>query len=702
MRKLQLLAALLLLAVLSNAQAPQLMNYQAVARDNAGTVIANQSIGLRFSILNNSPTGTAVYVETQTTSTNSLGLFSVQVGGGTVVSGNFSTIPWGSGQKYMKVEADFSGGTNYTTFGNSQLVSVPYALYALNGGGGGVTGPTGPQGPQGLDGATGATGPQGPQGTAGAQGAQGNPGATGPTGPTGPQGSGGGATGATGPTGPTGANGTGGGPTGATGPTGPQGTAGAQGSQGPAGPTGQQGTAGAQGPQGVTGPTGPQGAQGNAGAQGAQGIQGPTGPTGATGVGVTGPTGVGTQGPTGPTGPAGSGGVSGTLNYVAKFTPNGTTVGNSLMQDNGTNIGVNGAPNAADRVLITQGTMTGGLRINKTTTTALNYGARFNHTAGTQSNDVYANLSGNASLGGFSATNPALLSVVAGGNSVAVAGLAPALTDSVVAVQGQAAVWHGGLFSSLDTFQFGAVGVFGISQSKVPYTPGVLGYGSEYSATLDTALCGVYGTYNTANYGVGVMGVGYNGVESAGSADVGVYGSAADYAFYGVGDYAVTGTKSAVVPTSQGQQKLYCMESPEIWFEDFGHATLKNGKATINLDELYLETVVIDNSHPMIVTVTPEGNCKGLYVVPGTTSFEVRELGNGHSNLNFSYRITCKRLNYQDHRFGADVAGAATDTRGSAHYVAPTPINHAEALAKSKANKMNAKSSAKINRLMRP
>lgn len=144
-------------------------------------------------------------------------------------------------------------------------------------------------------------------------------------------------------------------PAGSTGPTGPTGSTGSVGLTGPTGPTGV-GTTGPTGPTGSgAGPTGPTGPTG-------VGVTGPTGAkgaTGATGVGVTGPTGptgVGLVGPTGPTGPGGSGSISGTLNYVTKFTPNGTTLGNSQIFDDGTNIGIGTTvPDATLHILSTAG-----------------------------------------------------------------------------------------------------------------------------------------------------------------------------------------------------------------------------------------------------------------------------------------------------------------------------------------------------------
>lgn len=114
------------------AQTPQAINYQAVARNISGSVIANQNIGVRLSILNGSVGGPAVYTESHTVSTNAYGLFTLGIGQGVPSLGSFATVGWGSGTKFLKVEIDPAGGTNYQLQGTSQMLSVPYALYAEN------------------------------------------------------------------------------------------------------------------------------------------------------------------------------------------------------------------------------------------------------------------------------------------------------------------------------------------------------------------------------------------------------------------------------------------------------------------------------------------------------------------------------------------------------------------------------------------
>jgi hypothetical protein len=92
--------------------------------------VVNTSVGIKISILQGSASGTAAYVETQTTTTNANGLATLAIGGGTPVTGTFAGINWASGNYFIKTETDPTGGTNYTISGTSQLLSVPYALYA--------------------------------------------------------------------------------------------------------------------------------------------------------------------------------------------------------------------------------------------------------------------------------------------------------------------------------------------------------------------------------------------------------------------------------------------------------------------------------------------------------------------------------------------------------------------------------------------
>jgi len=305
-RIIQIFAIVCLTVVLlqpqkAEAQSPEKMSYQAVVRNSTDNLVPSQLIGMQISILQDSASGTMVYSETQTPTTNANGLVSIEIGGGI----GFDTINWGSGPYFLKTEIDLTGGTNYTITGTSQLLSVPFALFAKTSGSSipgpqGDTGVMGPTGIQGLTGATGAIGPQGATGITGATGIQGLIGATGATGALGPQGT----TGATGAVGLVGA----------TGPTGPQGL---------------QGTQGATGTTGVTGSTGLVGATGSIGPTGAQGIQGPTGLQGLQGL----------TGATGVTGPSGMT-ISGTIGQTIIHDGSDWTASNTIFQNN-SKIGIN-------------------------------------------------------------------------------------------------------------------------------------------------------------------------------------------------------------------------------------------------------------------------------------------------------------------------------------------------------------------------
>lgn len=110
--------------------APQGINYQSVARNSAGQILANQPVHLRISIRDSSAAGAIVYQEHHQVITNAFGTFSVIVGGGSIILGNFGNIAWGASDKYIQTDMDFSGGNNYQTLGTSKLQSIAYALYA--------------------------------------------------------------------------------------------------------------------------------------------------------------------------------------------------------------------------------------------------------------------------------------------------------------------------------------------------------------------------------------------------------------------------------------------------------------------------------------------------------------------------------------------------------------------------------------------
>jgi hypothetical protein len=130
MKQIRYLLAAFLLPLFALAQAPQAFSYQAIANNANGTPVVSSSVGVRISILDNTATGTVLYTETHTPTTNAQGLFNLNIGQGVATTGAFATINWAINPKFVKVELDAAGGTNYTTVGTSQLQSVPYALFA--------------------------------------------------------------------------------------------------------------------------------------------------------------------------------------------------------------------------------------------------------------------------------------------------------------------------------------------------------------------------------------------------------------------------------------------------------------------------------------------------------------------------------------------------------------------------------------------
>src|SRR5579863_4165514 len=124
-------------------------------------------------------------------------------------------------------------------------------------------------------------------------------------------------------------------------------------------------------------------------------------------------------------------------------------------------------------------------------------------------------------------------------------------------------------------------------------------------------------------------------------------------ALTGGGDAACTGLLKSVVATkgSAGAQQVetYAVQSAENWFEDAGSGQLVNGTGRVNLESVFGQTV--NTGVEYHVFLTPDGDCKGLYVsAKSAAGFEVRELGGGGSSIAFEYRIMAKRVGYENVR----------------------------------------------------
>lgn len=180
----------------------------------------------------------------------------------------------------------------------------------------------------------------------------------------------------------------------------------------------------------------------------------------------------------------------------------------------------------------------------------------------------------------------------------------------------------------------GDAGVYGDSHGD---SPGVRGHSNgtdtsyAYGGYFTSANCrGLYAQSNGNYYAAYFSG---NGPDGAG--------------IYVYGDIAASGDKTAVVQAADyGVRKMYSMESPNVWFEDFGQGQLASGQATVVIEPMFRSTINTDV--PYHVFVTPLGDCKGLYVTNKTaTTFEVRELGGGTADVAFDYRIAAIRKGYE-------------------------------------------------------
>jgi hypothetical protein len=246
-------------------------------------------------------------------------------------------------------------------------------------------------------------------------------------------------------------------------------------------------------------------------------------------------------------------------------------------------------------------------------------------------------------------------------------------------------------------------GVFGSSSSGIGisgYSSGNSGvYGSSsggnygYLGTTGASGTGVYGyssgsgngVYGECSNGYGVKGISSNNVgvrgESYSSSGVGVWGynttsGTAVYCqgkFYqgaGIFEAYPTSTtwssnKPATVKLNDGSKvKLFAEEATEVFFSDYGEADLSRGRAHIELDATFLQTVTLDARHPMRVFIQLEGDCNGVFVTHKTaTGFDVVELRAGVSDAHFSYRVVCKRKYYEDERLANDEQDIRYNTR---------------------------------------
>ena len=133
MRKIIILILSVFISLQVIGQIPQAFNYQGVARDLQGTPLGNTEIQIRINLLEGATNGAQVYSETHELTTSPIGLFAVQIGNGSGISGIFEDIDWENEEHFVQVELDDNSGSGFQVMGSSQLLSVPYALAAANG-----------------------------------------------------------------------------------------------------------------------------------------------------------------------------------------------------------------------------------------------------------------------------------------------------------------------------------------------------------------------------------------------------------------------------------------------------------------------------------------------------------------------------------------------------------------------------------------
>jgi hypothetical protein len=335
--------------------------------------------------------------------------------------------------------------------------------------------------------------------------------------------------------------------------------------------------------------------------------------------------------------------TTGTLNFAWNVAPTSADTANAIVKRDGSGNFTAGtitanALNAADVAL------TDALSVSSSEVTPLNASSS-NPGATTILGGATATSGGARGVEGFTESNSSSAYGVVGeaiassGNPIGVYGLT-LNSPNAIGVFGQ-----NGLESTIGTniiasAAAGGGGVWGDGGSgSTTVNWGVIG-------TVDAGIAGIfanndsnYDTLATYNFASG----GFPFVAGSPGGDCEVDGS---------GDLFCTGTKNAVVPIDGGKRKvaISAIESPQNWFEDFGSAQLNGGSAVVALDPDFIQTVNTEREY-MVIPV-PNGECKGLYVTSKTAaSFEVRELGEGTSNIRFDYRIAALRKNYENVRF---------------------------------------------------
>ncbi|MDD3877436.1 MAG: hypothetical protein PHT69_12510 [Bacteroidales bacterium] len=469
---------------------------------------------------------------------------------------------------------------------------------------------------------------------------------------------------------------------------------------GPTGPTGIIGATGAQGPTGLQGPTGTQGATGQQGSTGQTGAQGATGSTGATGplvAGTSGQTlrhdgstwtansilynngvnvGIGTTSPVMKLHVIGGGG---TIAVEGKYT---NDIYGQLGNTNSGILGVSNS-NTGAGVFGNGGASTDGVYgISNSIVYSGNTGVNINpsgdgilgiNNASLGTGDgsgvrAQSSQSGGGALFGWN-THTSGTAIAGGGNNQSVTYLTSGSGGAFKGTQVALALWGG---DALDGTGVTASG------NNLGLSTYIGGAGGIFKGTG----AGLYGVSTNATGGAGVIGLSNNvtgSVLTDGSGGafsgtrIGVYGYAVNnandtwggYFSNAAGNYAYvggktsggtvykvigSGTASSIVSTPNNDKVImYCPETPDILFMDYGVGQLVNGRARIDLDPIYSHNIFVDENNPIMVFIQLEGQCNGVYTSnKSKTGFDVIELNNGQSDASFSWSVVAQRADEYD------------------------------------------------------
>lgn len=365
----------------------------------------------------------------------------------------------------------------------------------------------------------------------------------------------------------------------------------------------------------------------------------------------------------------------------AKWVAFGGSGGNdwSLLGNAGTTVGTNFLgttdavalafkTSAAERMRILA---TGAVAINSTATFATS--TLFSAATGNNNAvDGSAAGTGAAVYGQNSGTGQGVYGLTNNASGIAVYGLNLSTTGTAIFGIGQNAAGYSSTSGSGAAFSGASIGMVANASSSTGTAIRVAGQGVLSYPALAAGSGGAFAGTSFGVYGIG---------NTVGNGNTGGYftNGSGSYAYvgftFGGTAYKINGagTVSTIVKNTKNQSvNLYCPESPEVLFQDFGTGVLVNGSAHINMDETFTKNITVNEKHPLRVIIQLEGDCKGVFVTNKTQAgFDVKELQGGNSNIPFTWFVSANRADaynedgslfskFEDVRFGDAPGKAAT------------------------------------------